>query len=88
MFHNNADAHISSLAYLCYYILGRWGYLSDIRPDHSRLIPQGAEEFFVRVSEAKILPSRSYESPVFTVKSKIKPSVIIKFNYSILCALC
>ena len=40
MLRNNADAQISSLAYLCYYMRGRWGYLSDI--------PQGVEEFFVR----------------------------------------
>ena len=62
---------------------GHLGYPSDTHPlDHSRLIPQGAEEFFVVVNEAKILPSRSYESPVFTVESTIKPSAIIKFNYN------
>ena len=36
MFHNNADTHISSLAYLCYYMRGRWGYLSDTRPLNNR----------------------------------------------------
>ena len=46
------------------------------------LIPQGTEEFFVMVSEAKILPSQSYESPVFTVELTIKLSVIIKFNFN------
>ena len=34
------------------------------------------------VNKAKILPSRSYESPVFTVESTIKPSAIVKFNYN------
>ena len=34
------------------------------------------------VNEAKILPSRSYELPVFTVELTIKPSAIIKFNYN------
>ena len=33
------------------------------------------------VGEAKSLPSRSYDSPVFTVQSTIKLSAIIKFNY-------
>ena len=33
------------------------------------------------VSEANILQSRSYESPVFTVESTIKPSAIIKYKY-------
>ena len=34
------------------------------------------------VNEAKILPRRSYELPVFTVELTIKPSAIIKFTYN------
>ena len=64
---------------------GHLGYPSDTHPLNNRSFAfnsTGRRGVLCEASEAKILPSRSYESPVFTVESTIKPSAIIKFNYN------